>query len=192
MPCCKINQNIGNCYTGSVYSSLLSVIMEKTRLVIRFKIQEDRSMRRGLILYAVRITFRIEKCIRKLSSPFIISDTFVKFPHKHNTNTHPLFPFSFTKNIDLFIYLSTHSADLLEKRIAMFSYGSGSVASLFSFVGKDTTGMNGGRFSLERMKVRGTVGGGCTHQFDYHIHYRPGSGYIHSELVNKYQCVFLV
>lgn len=74
MPCCKINQNIGNCYTGSVYSSLLSVIMEKT------------------------------------------------------------------------------SADLLEKRIAMFSYGSGSVASLFSFVGKDTTGMNGGRFSLARMK----------------------------------------
>ena len=28
MPCCEINQNIGNCYTGSVYSSLLSGICE--------------------------------------------------------------------------------------------------------------------------------------------------------------------
>ena len=28
MPCCKINQKIGNCYTGSVYSSLLSGINE--------------------------------------------------------------------------------------------------------------------------------------------------------------------
>ena len=26
MPACKINQNIGNCYTGSVFSSLLSVL----------------------------------------------------------------------------------------------------------------------------------------------------------------------
>jgi hydroxymethylglutaryl-CoA synthase len=29
MPCCVINQNIGNCYTGSVYSSLLSCITER-------------------------------------------------------------------------------------------------------------------------------------------------------------------
>lgn len=28
MPCCLINQNIGNCYTGSVYSGLLSAICE--------------------------------------------------------------------------------------------------------------------------------------------------------------------
>jgi hydroxymethylglutaryl-CoA synthase len=28
MPCCTINQNIGNCYTGSVYSSLLSGLCE--------------------------------------------------------------------------------------------------------------------------------------------------------------------
>lgn len=28
MPACKINQNIGNCYTGSVFSSLLSVVSE--------------------------------------------------------------------------------------------------------------------------------------------------------------------
>ena len=29
MPCCKINQNVGNCYTGSVYSSLLSVVCDQ-------------------------------------------------------------------------------------------------------------------------------------------------------------------
>lgn len=29
MPCCKINQNIGNTYTGSVFSSLLSVICDQ-------------------------------------------------------------------------------------------------------------------------------------------------------------------
>jgi len=28
LPCCTLNQNIGNCYTGSVYSSLLSAITE--------------------------------------------------------------------------------------------------------------------------------------------------------------------
>jgi hydroxymethylglutaryl-CoA synthase len=28
LPCCRINQRIGNCYTGSVYSSLLSAICE--------------------------------------------------------------------------------------------------------------------------------------------------------------------
>lgn len=27
-PACRINQNIGNCYTGSVFSSLLSVVSE--------------------------------------------------------------------------------------------------------------------------------------------------------------------
>jgi hypothetical protein len=31
MPACKINQNIGNCYTGSVFASLLSVVSEKVR-----------------------------------------------------------------------------------------------------------------------------------------------------------------
>jgi hydroxymethylglutaryl-CoA synthase len=29
MPCCKINQNIGNTYNGSVFSSLLSVICDQ-------------------------------------------------------------------------------------------------------------------------------------------------------------------
>jgi hydroxymethylglutaryl-CoA synthase len=29
LPCCKINKNIGNCYTGSVYSSLLSVVCDQ-------------------------------------------------------------------------------------------------------------------------------------------------------------------
>ena len=29
MPCCKINQIVGNCYTGSVYSSLLSVVCDQ-------------------------------------------------------------------------------------------------------------------------------------------------------------------
>jgi hydroxymethylglutaryl-CoA synthase len=29
LPCCVINQNIGNCYTGSVYSSLLSSVTER-------------------------------------------------------------------------------------------------------------------------------------------------------------------
>lgn len=28
LPCCKINKQIGNCYTGSVYSSLLSVVCD--------------------------------------------------------------------------------------------------------------------------------------------------------------------
>jgi hydroxymethylglutaryl-CoA synthase len=29
VPSCRINQNVGNCYTGSVFSSLLSVINDK-------------------------------------------------------------------------------------------------------------------------------------------------------------------
>ena len=28
MPGCRINQNIGNCYTGSVFASILSIISE--------------------------------------------------------------------------------------------------------------------------------------------------------------------
>ena len=31
MPACQINQNIGNCYTGSVFSSLLSVISTQVK-----------------------------------------------------------------------------------------------------------------------------------------------------------------
>ena len=31
MPACQINQNIGNCYTGSVFSSLLSVVSTQVR-----------------------------------------------------------------------------------------------------------------------------------------------------------------
>jgi hypothetical protein len=34
MPACKINQNLGNCYTGSVFSSLLSVVAAKVRSTI--------------------------------------------------------------------------------------------------------------------------------------------------------------
>jgi hypothetical protein len=34
MPACKINQNLGNCYTGSVFSSLLSVVAAKVRSTV--------------------------------------------------------------------------------------------------------------------------------------------------------------
>lgn len=34
MPACQINQNIGNCYTGSVFSSLLSVIAAKVNFTV--------------------------------------------------------------------------------------------------------------------------------------------------------------
>lgn len=72
MPCCKINQNIGNCYTGSVFSSLLSVIAEQGN-------------------------------------------------------------------------------SLVDKRVLMFSYGSGSVATLYSFIGK-VAAASSSPFSLTRMQ----------------------------------------
>jgi hydroxymethylglutaryl-CoA synthase len=71
VPSCRVNQNIGNCYTGSVYSSLLSLVCE---------------------------------C----------------------------------------------GAGLTGKRIMLFSYGSGSVASIFSMVGRQQS--SGARFSLERIQ----------------------------------------
>ena len=72
IPSCRLNQNIGNCYTGSVYAALLSLICEQ-------------------------------------------------------------------------------GADLNGKRVMLFSYGSGSVASIFSVVGR--TQSSGDRFSLERIQT---------------------------------------
>lgn len=70
-PSCELNQNIGNCYTGSVFSSLLSLVNR-------------------------------------------VGD------------------------------------GLVGKRVAMFSYGSGSVASLYSFLGRAPT--PGGEFTLGRIQ----------------------------------------
>ena len=76
LPCCRINQRIGNCYTGSVYSSLLSGICE--------------------------------------GGPALDG-----------------------------------------KRVLMFSYGSGSVASLWSFKFRAATGEGEGqRFTLEGIQTR--------------------------------------
>lgn len=70
-PACHINQNIGNCYTASVFSSLLSVV-------------------------------------------------------------------------------NTQGSALVGKRVFMFSYGSGSVASIYSFVGRVSE--SSARFSLDRIQ----------------------------------------
>ena len=75
VPSCRINQNIGNCYTGSVWSSLLSLVSER-------------------------------------------------------------------------------GSELEGKRVMMFSYGSGSVASIFSFVGRaQQTSGSAARFSIERIQT---------------------------------------
>jgi len=73
IPSCRLNQNIGNCYTASVYSSLLSLVCER-------------------------------------------------------------------------------GAELTGKRVMLFSYGSGSIASMFSFIGRQQSKTNG-TFSLERIKT---------------------------------------
>jgi len=70
MPSCRINQNVGNCYTGSVYSSLLSLVCDR-------------------------------------------------------------------------------GAALVGKRVMLFSYGSGSVASIFSLVGRVA---GNAKFSLEKIQ----------------------------------------
>lgn len=74
-PCCKINQNVGNCYSGSVFSSLLSIICEK-------------------------------------------------------------------------------GSDLVGKRICMFSYGSGSAASLYSLIGKVPDPSKNSKFTLEAVQTK--------------------------------------
>ena len=71
LPACEINQNMGNCYTGSVFAGLVSLI-------------------------------------------------------------------------------SKYGNDMINKRVFMFSYGSGSAASIYSFIGKDTG--NNNEFSLDQMK----------------------------------------
>lgn len=73
MPCCIFNQNVGNCYTGSIFGGLISL-------------------------------------------------------------------------------LCTEGESLLGKRIMVFSYGSGSAASIYSFIGRETSSP----FSLKR--VKDTVG----------------------------------
>lgn len=76
MPSCRINQNIGNCYTGSVYSSLLSLVCDQ-------------------------------------------------------------------------------GCGLVGKRVMIFSYGSGSVASIFSFVGRQQSA--GNKFSLEKIQATSSM-----------------------------------
>lgn len=72
-PCCKINQHVGNCYSGSVFSSLLSIVCDK-------------------------------------------------------------------------------GADLVGKRICMFSYGSGSAASLYSLIGRVPDVEHNTNFTLESIQ----------------------------------------
>ena len=69
MPSCRINQNVGNCYTASVYASLLSLVCEK-------------------------------------------------------------------------------GSDLVGKRVCLFSYGSGSLASMFSVIGRTSSS----KFSLDKIR----------------------------------------
>jgi len=71
LPCCKVNQNIGNCYTGSVFGGIISL-------------------------------------------------------------------------------LCAEGAALVGKRVMVFSYGSGSAASVYSLVGRDTT--SNSSFSLGRIQ----------------------------------------
>lgn len=76
LPCCDIPRNVGNCYTASVFTCLLSLIASK-------------------------------------------------------------------------------GPELLDKRVGMFSFGSGSIASLYSFVGRDTRSASHG-FSLQQMQIVGS------------------------------------
>lgn len=72
LPACQLNRNIGNCYTGSVFSSILSTICDQ-------------------------------------------------------------------------------GANLLDKRVLVFSYGSGSIASIYSFIGRRCSNALS-LFSLERIQ----------------------------------------
>ena len=71
IPCCKVNQNVGNCYTGSIFGGIISVICSEGNA-------------------------------------------------------------------------------MCGKRTMVFSYGSGSAASIYSFIARDTS--NESSFSLDRIK----------------------------------------
>ena len=76
LPACEINQNMGNCYTGSVFAGLVSLI-------------------------------------------------------------------------------NKYGNDMINKRVFMFSYGSGSAATIYSFIGRDTSNGGGSStgYSLDKMKT---------------------------------------